>query len=230
VKKKGKKNQEDDDSGGPGAKKGAKKPKLDEDGNPIDEDAEDLGGGAQGKDTKGKGLYEEADDFGRRHDLNLPLITQFDEKDDRKSLYRKLTNRLYLIVKKPRQKYSWQFPQTFYEEAKDKQHLRLTAKRQLESDCGPKLSTFFIGHSPIHYIQYDLPPKERSKYNNVSSTKVFYYKSLYLNGHVKLNKESLVDYNWVTKSEMKEYFEPDYYESIQGMLSDWVRKFCCIIC
>jgi hypothetical protein len=46
-----------------------------------------------------------------------PLLTEADYNNDRKSLYRKLTNRLYLIVKKPRAENAWGFPQGGYETA-----------------------------------------------------------------------------------------------------------------
>lgn len=49
---------------------------------------------------------------------------------------------------------------------------------------------------------------------------MFFYKASYLNGPVRLKKDELVDYAWVTKEEMAEYFEKDFYESIKDALLD----------
>ena len=58
-----------------------------------------------------------------RFKKQYPLITAADKTNDRKALYRKLTNRLYLIVSKDRNQHQWQFPQGEWEE-KDGMHLR----------------------------------------------------------------------------------------------------------
>lgn len=58
-----------------------------------------------------------------RFKKQYPLVTPADKINDRKALYRKLTNRLYLIVKKNRSEHSWQFPQGGWEES-DGLHLR----------------------------------------------------------------------------------------------------------
>jgi hypothetical protein len=58
-----------------------------------------------------------------RFKKQYPLITPADKLNDRKALHRKLTNRLYLIVRKNRNNHSWQFPQGGWEE-KDGMHLR----------------------------------------------------------------------------------------------------------
>lgn len=40
-----------------------------------------------------------------------PRITEADKANDRKSLYRKLDKKLFLIVKRKRDQHTWQFPQ-----------------------------------------------------------------------------------------------------------------------
>jgi hypothetical protein len=49
------------------------------------------------------------------------IITEFDLRNDRKSLFRKLTNHLYLIVKSGD---TWNFPLNEYNEEVDGHHLK----------------------------------------------------------------------------------------------------------
>lgn len=44
-------------------------------------------------------------------ELYGPRITEADKANDRKSLYRKLDKKLFLIVKRGRDQHTWQFPQ-----------------------------------------------------------------------------------------------------------------------
>jgi len=44
-------------------------------------------------------------------ELYGPRITEADTANDRKSLYRKLDKKLFLIVKRQRDQHAWQFPQ-----------------------------------------------------------------------------------------------------------------------
>jgi len=119
-----------------------------------------------GEGNEGGDLTEEL----KKEKKIYPLITPADLSNDMKSVYRKLTNRLYLIVKKPRKEFSWQFPQGGYEE-KDGKHLRVTAQRELQEECGTKLHVWWIGNSPMGNVSYPLPVKIEDKYN---ATKVFF--------------------------------------------------------
>jgi len=146
-----------------------------------------------------------------------PLITPDDISNNRKSLYRKLTESLYLIVKKPRQQHSWQFPQGGRDE-KDGFSLRKTAERELKEECGKTLNVHFSGMAPSHYFCYNHSPQEKAKLNTDGS-KVFFFKALYVGGHITLEQKELVDYLWVTRDEMKEYFSEDLFKVSDQFLS-----------
>jgi hypothetical protein len=47
---------------------------------------------------------------------------------------------------------------------------------------------------------------------------VFFIYAYYLQGQVTLNPKELVDYRWVTKSELKDYFEPSLLEEVWDLL------------
>jgi len=148
-----------------------------------------------------------------------PVITPDDISDNRKSLYRKLRNHLYLIVKKPRKDFPWQFPQGGWE-PKDTDHLRTTAERELIEELGPDLIHFFIGHAPLGCQEYSFTEEAQKKYNGAVGAKVFFYRVQYIRGEIKLNTNELEDYLWVTKAELKEYLHPQLYDLSQIMLKE----------
>jgi len=151
-------------------------------------------------------------------DIELPLITQFDKKNDRKSLYRKLTNRLYLIVKKPRKTNPWEFPQANWQQA-DGIHLKNTASRLVEDQVGARLKYWLVGNAPIgHYTL--LYTEEAKKKYGYDTAKMFFYKAQYLHGVVKVNKDQLVDHLWVTRDELQEFFPEAYYNYVKELLLD----------
>jgi large subunit ribosomal protein L46 len=149
---------------------------------------------------------------------NYPLITEADKTNNRKSLYRALTSRLFLIVKKDRKEHAWQFPQGGYEKV-DGVHLRNTAVRELREECGSELKVWWTGNAPFTHWEYDLNSTYQKKYNS-DATKVFFYRSTYLAGEVKLNPNELIDYAWVTRDELKEYIDNNLYQRLIQILAD----------
>eukprot|EP01114_Cavostelium_apophysatum_P014180 TRINITY_DN3611_c0_g1_i1.p1 TRINITY_DN3611_c0_g1~~TRINITY_DN3611_c0_g1_i1.p1 ORF type:complete len:308 (+),score=58.81 TRINITY_DN3611_c0_g1_i1:50-973(+) len=174
----------------------------------------------EGPSGKQKGQKGEDEGEDKIEDIVYPRITDADKRNDRKSLYRALENRLYLIVKKPREEHAWSFPQGGYEPTADGNHLRNTAQRELSEECGSLMNTFFIGNAPVGSYTYKIPSTLQEKYGNSQKTRVFFYKARYLMGPIRLNKNELEDHLWVTKSELKEYLAPEYYEYVKDLLMD----------
>jgi len=54
---------------------------------------------------------------------------------------------------------------------------------------------------------------------NTYGAKTFFYYSYYVNGSVSLDK-SVVDYAWVTKSELSVYLQGEYLNELQLVLPD----------
>jgi len=134
-----------------------------------------------------------------------PRITPDDESNNRRSMYRKLDRRLYLIVKKGNE--GWCFPQQPHLYLKDGANLRKTAHRTLLEECGPTLDVHFEGNSPIGFWSY--PSKSYPFVASTDETKVFFFKAQYVFGPVKLSRKAgLVDFAWVTRDELQEYI-PD---------------------
>lgn len=58
-------------------------------------------------------------------------------------------------------------------------------------------------------------------WHTCTRTQVFFLKANYVGGELKLNKDELVDYIWVTKNEMKNYVSQEFYNTLSVVLPDW---------
>jgi len=143
--------------------------------------------------------------------------TEADRKNDIRSVSRKLDQRLFLIVKKNRSQFQWQLPQLNWKEG---EVMKQTAERTLNTLCNSKslLQTYVVGHAPISYVSYPYPNDLQKKLNTYGA-KTFFYYSYYVNGSVSLDK-SVVDYAWVTKSELSVYLQGEYLNELQLVLPD----------
>lgn len=140
-------------------------------------------------------------------------ITPADEANDRKSLSRKLTESLYLIVKRNRKDNPWQFPQGKWME---NESLRDTAERIHDRSVG-QINRWFVGNAPIGHYCYAYPP-ELQKTRKQYGAKVFYYRAQLIRGDIKLETRLYTDFAWVAKSEFDEYFDPELAEYYRGIL------------
>jgi len=157
---------------------------------------------------------EKEEDF--EEDTGPTLFTEFDRKNDLKSLYRKLNDKLYLLVKRPRKVNAWEFPQGVWTEP-DGDHLKNTAVRHLQEQGGSSLKFWVVGNAPIGYHSYAYTPEAAKKYG-VDSARVFFYKTYYLHGKIKFPKDMLLDHIWVTADEMKDYLPEGYYKAVREII------------
>ncbi|CAE7371278.1 MRPL46, partial [Symbiodinium microadriaticum] len=142
-------------------------------------------------------------------------ITAADEANDTRSLERKLSNSLFLIVKRNRESHSWQFPQGKW---LDGETMRQTAERVNDRTVG-EIRRWFVSNSPIGHFCYAYPPamqEQRKQYG----AKVFFYRAQLIEGELKLETRLYKDYAWIARSEVGEYFDPDLAEYMQELLID----------
>lgn len=175
--------------------------------------AKGKGAGAGAAEPASQQQQEDDDEaFQESTTKSFPKITLEDHADNRKSLYRKLDSRLYLIVKKDREAHSWQFPLVSHAEV-DGDHLRATAERGVRQQLGEDIDTYFVGNGPLTWFAYDTEQSEAAS----SPKKVFFYKAQYLFGNVQLG-DGLVDHAWVTRAELGEYLSPEYHSHLDQAL------------
>ncbi|ORY06110.1 NUDIX-domain-containing protein [Basidiobolus meristosporus CBS 931.73] len=130
-----------------------------------------------------------------------------------RSVARKPDTPLYLLVKKPRPERAWQFPQGGVE---IQETLLEAAKRELLEECGSGLEIEFVHDSPLGQIRYPFPELHLQKFPDAKGAEVHFMKARFISGEVKVDMDEIVDYAWLTKHEMKEYVESDYYHNVEG--------------
>ncbi|QRV75423.1 39S mitochondrial ribosomal protein L46 [Ceratobasidium sp. AG-Ba] len=133
----------------------------------------------------------------------LPREHQSDRTGDVKNLNRRGDRNLYLLVKADE---GWRLPQG---PAEPGATLHTTALRELHSECGPDMDTWIVGRHPIGLHQPKKP----------ETGTVLFFKAHIFAGQAKPNGKSVKDFAWLTTEEIREKVAPEYWASIQNMLS-----------
>lgn len=147
-----------------------------------------------------------------------PRVTRADEEANHQSLDRALKERLYLIVRRPREDHAWRFPHLALTD--DSTNMRDVALRAVASNCGDALELSPMGYGPAAHVSYVYPHPIKEEDGKVyHGAQVFYFKSEWYRGDACVAPEANVeDYRWVTKLELKDYFEPALYDFVKYVL------------
>ncbi|EPS38284.1 hypothetical protein H072_7974 [Dactylellina haptotyla CBS 200.50] len=147
----------------------------------------------------------------------LPRETEADLKNDVRSLNRKLSRTLYLLVKRgDREGNAWKFPQA---NIVGKENLKQCAESILTKSCGRDMNYWMVGNVPIGHYAYNFPDSRKGEEEWIGK-KVFFMKARIFAGRPKLvgNTASITDYRWLAKEEIEEVVEGDYWKAIRHML------------
>lgn len=135
-----------------------------------------------------------------------------DQKDDHKSLARKLDQHLILVVKENIGKDNFYLlPQ---ELRQDGETLRQTAERILKNTCGDDLKAQIYGNAPCGFYKYKYPNTISDTENRVGA-KIFIYFARYEKGVI--NNKNL-EYQWLNKVELEKTLHPSYWKRLSQML------------
>eukprot|EP00040_Diaphanoeca_grandis_P003144 m.23927 g.23927 ORF g.23927 m.23927 type:complete len:362 (-) comp14414_c0_seq1:90-1175(-) len=139
-----------------------------------------------------------------------PRLTAADEEDDRTSVHRKLAQKLFLLLKHEADDVRdepWRMPQALHIEGES---LRETAARSLKSVIDPETELHFVSNAPS-YCQTILNTNGGDKLG----VKVFYFRAavVSVNPVVALDTTKYSQFQWLTKSELKETSET-YFKDI----------------
>lgn len=156
-------------------------------------------GGEAGEETE----TNSTDDLSRKIVPNS-RTTEADNVNDLASLERKLSRTLYLIIK---ENDSWILP-NFGENTEKLTPLHELAEQGLYKLGGEQINYFNVSNTPCHFFN-----------NEASNKKEFFIKSHILSGDFK-PQDSKVQHMWLTKEELGEYLDKNYYQDIQHLLND----------
>lgn len=142
-----------------------------------------------------------------------PRTHEADLKNDVKSLDRQGQRNLYLLLlAEENGKQVWRFPQGGVEKG---DLLHQAAQKDLFAECGDHMDTWIVGRKPIG-IYKPSPATPEEPQNNV-----FFFKGHIMAGQVRVDGKSIKDFAWLTKEEVGEKVEKDYWEVVKDILSDF---------
>jgi hypothetical protein len=144
-----------------------------------------------------------------RHVFLANRTTEADRKSDVHSLDRKLTERIYLLVREANPinaHRAWAFPSS---ERQSGESIRETAQRVCDT-LG--LQVYFFGNHPCLCWSYNHVKSEREKLG-VDRTKIFYVRAALLSGNLTLPAD-YAEHRWLTRTEMSEHFSNKHYKAL----------------
>lgn len=150
------------------------------------------------------------DEFGKFKPA--PRTTEADEKNDVKSLNRKLEETLVLLTEqKLGEKSYYLLPQGKHTAGES---LRQTAERALKENVGDALKVTFYGNAPVGFYKYKYP--NASRHESVGA-KVFFFRCA-----LKPDSANLTDkkakFQWLDQSELQKSLKEPYYHSVSQFL------------
>ncbi|KAF9234780.1 39S mitochondrial ribosomal protein L46-domain-containing protein [Melanogaster broomeanus] len=147
-------------------------------------------------------------------DESMPRVHEADTKNDLQSLNRKGQRNLYLLLKTQENgKDVWRFPQGSVEKG---EFLHVAAHRRLDAECGRNMDTWIVSRNPIGAYH---PPKPIASLRG--RQRVFFYKAHILAGQVCPDSKRYQDFAWLTKGEIGQRTEENYWLGIKDMLTDF---------
>eukprot|EP00057_Strongylocentrotus_purpuratus_P030639 XP_782274.1 PREDICTED: 39S ribosomal protein L46, mitochondrial [Strongylocentrotus purpuratus] len=148
-----------------------------------------------------------------------PRITGADERDERRSLDRQLSDKLVLIVKcRMGEESAWILPFGAREEGET---MKNAAERVLgdHADNTGALRAHFMGNAPVGFYKQRYP-KAVQEQTGKAGVKVFFFKAQHVSGVFETKKDmpTVEDYLWVAQEELHQYLAEPYLQSIQKFM------------
>ncbi|KAL7315193.1 hypothetical protein PS15m_006679 [Mucor circinelloides] len=142
--------------------------------------------------------------------------------NDLHHIHREPGQRVYLLVKKPRDDHSWQFPQGGLKK-KGNETVAQGALRELSEECGSDLVVDLIDtDEPFCIYQYPFPPefiKSKKKKKQYAGAKVQFVRAKWSSGQCQPDGQEIIDFAWLTHKEILEFVSPDYAAGIEPLIS-----------
>ncbi|TFK55013.1 hypothetical protein OE88DRAFT_1653625 [Heliocybe sulcata] len=163
--------------------------------------------------TKAQSARESAvEALDREEEEIIPRISKADESNDVRSLDRKGERNLYLLLQKNSDdKQVWRFPEGQLQKG---EVLHEAAERNLFAECGAGMDTWVVSRNPVGLYRH-------SSTGTPSPSHLFFYKAHIMAGQVRPNGTNVLDYAWLTKEEMEERLDKEYWVAVRDMLSDF---------
>ncbi|GAU91378.1 hypothetical protein RvY_03641 [Ramazzottius varieornatus] len=145
--------------------------------------------------------------------------TEADQRNDVKSLNRKLDRKLYLVVNQQLgDAPQWVFPQGPWQNGES---MRQTAERVLHAHCGETMKCSFLGSVPFGFCKYKYPV-ESDIAKEFYGAKVFFFKALLNRNSANVTpSEDIKDFKWATREELEQTVIPKYFNRIERFMYEF---------
>jgi hypothetical protein len=168
-----------------------------------------------------------------------PRVTDYDLKNDRTSIYRKLDSYLYLIIRNNTND-GWHFPaKNFYEDCIScgkgsvfdaNNEVTFSLRNTVENIFNELFISHTYTYSNCPSVVIVLDKKEtQQKFSTeleenlelLNSEKLFLYRSVYdnCNSNFDITKTKYSEYAWVDKDELKDYIDDNIYRTIYDVIN-----------
>jgi 8-oxo-dGTP pyrophosphatase MutT (NUDIX family) len=125
----------------------------------------------------------------------------------------------FLLVKKPRKKNAWQFPQGGVDAGEN--HAE-SALRELAEECGTDIK-INMNPTPIGQYEYPFPEDFVRHHGEYFGAKVVFFKADYVSGEVHVDGTELIDYQWLEAETIKDFVAEKYWSATKKFIE--TKKF-----
>ncbi|KAI9279092.1 hypothetical protein BY458DRAFT_503104 [Sporodiniella umbellata] len=158
--------------------------------------------------------------------VRKPIFQYNSEQTDVHSFSRKPEDILYLLVKKPRENHSWQFPQGGIKLKKRKESLKEAALRELSEECGDHIQVNVTDEQPLFVCQYDFPADfVQKKKRNYKGAQVQFLMGEWASGQCEPDDKEIVDFAWLTCEEITQYVSGGYWHDLMSAVQEKTSKY-----
>jgi len=96
--------------------------------------------------------------------------------------------------------------------------IRMGAKRRVSETFDSNFNVWFFSYAPCGHFAYR-HPSITVEGQNIEGTQLFFQPANWVTGDVVIQSKDVVDYAWLTLSEMKDYLDPALHATISPMLA-----------
>lgn len=120
----------------------------------------------------------------------------------------------WLLVRKPRKRHAWQFPQGGVDEGET---FINAAQRELIEECGPDLRVNIFPEQIAGY-QYDFPSDFMRYDNEFDGASVEFFYAQWVFGEPIVDGDEIVEARWCSSEEIQYLVEENYWEAVKGIV------------
>ncbi|CDK26861.1 unnamed protein product [Kuraishia capsulata CBS 1993] len=140
-------------------------------------------------------------------------VTAADEAGDLTSLERRLSRTLYLLIKT---KGAWKFPSFPLVEPKP---LHEAAEQGLREIGSVNMNTWTVSNTPTAVLKYSNGKLLDAETQEKEVEREYFIKSHIIGGDFQISSSDVEEFRWLTKEEVEQTVEPQYYGQLGHLLS-----------